>query len=120
MALEDFIVFLEGGDSVVGDFLNNNVQAAETFEKLASESSELKNNLDGIFSVVPGLAEALKGLEFNEMLVSTMRELAAIMEFFNSVVERFAIAGKYRDAKIAEAGGDRSTIMSNIDTMYAM
>ncbi|ATI16080.1 putative tape measure protein [Pseudomonas phage vB_PaeS_B8] len=120
LALEDFIVFLEGGDSVFGDFLNNNVQAAETFEKLASESSELKNNLDGIFSVVPGLAEALKGLEFNEMLVSTMRELAAIMEFFNSVVERFAIAGKYRDAKIAEAGGDRSTIMSNIDTMYAM
>ncbi|ALT58348.1 tail length tape measure protein [Pseudomonas phage PaoP5] len=120
LVLEDFIVFLEGGDSVFGDFINNNVEAAEAFEKMALASGELKTNLDGIFAVVPGLADALKGLELNEMLVSTMRELAAIMEFFNGIVERFAIADKYKNAKIAEAGGDRSTIMSNIDTMYAM
>ncbi|ADD65022.1 putative tape measure protein [Pseudomonas phage PAK_P1] len=120
LVLEDFIVFLEGGDSVFGDFINNNVEAAEAFEKMALASGELKTNLDGIFAVIPGLADALKGLELNEMLVSTMRELAAIMEFFNGIVERFAIADKYKNAKIAEAGGDRSTIMSNIDTMYAM
>lgn len=115
LALDDLIVFAEGGDSVFGDWLNSSPEAASAFKELAEEAKTFGANIKYALDQSLELAGGLKGLSFPEMLVATMKELTSLMALFNSSVDRFVAAGQY--AKQTNSSG--SAVEANARNMLA-
>ena len=95
LALDDLIVYSEGGDSMFGRWLESSPEAETAFKALAAEASTFGENLKMAFEQATELGGALDGLSFPDMIVATMKELTALMSLFNKSIDRFVAAGQY-------------------------
>lgn len=95
LALDDLIVYSEGGDSMFGRWLESSPEAETAFKALSEEASTFGENLKMAFEQAVELGGALDGLSFPEMIVATMKELTALMGLFNRSIDRFVAAGQY-------------------------
>lgn len=119
LALEDLIAFSEGKDSLFGRWIEKMPEAKKAFEELRGTVAGLSNTLDGIFLQIKDLDPALKGLNFSDMLVSTMHEIDLLLKSFTAVVDRMVSAGIYSRAKTqAEGGGFFSSNWNNFVGMF--
>lgn len=120
LAVEDLIAFSEGKDSLFGRWIDEIPAAKTAFEDLRTTFLDLSGTMDGIFLQIKDLDPALKGLNFSDMLVTTMREITALLETFNAVVDHAVSAGLYSKAKTqAEGGGFFASNWNNIVGMFS-
>lgn len=104
LAVDDLIVYSEGGDSMFGQWLDSSPEAQKAFEGMSAEAKIFGENLKMALDQAGTLGETLKGLSLPEVLTATMRELTALMRLFNSTIDRFVAAGQYAQAT-NESGG---------------
>lgn len=116
LAFDDLMTYLEGGESVLGDWLAATPEAQAAFDNLAESSSKFGENIKYAFERVGELAPALKGLSFSDVLISTMKELDALLKAFNSVVDRFVAAGVFAQ----ETNQTGTGLEANLRNMVAM
>lgn len=115
LALDDLITYSEGGDSLFGRWLADSPETLRTFKALASEAGIFGQNIKAAIEGAGELAGSLDGLSLPDMLVSTMRELTALMETFNSAVTRFVKAGQYAQ----QTNSSGTTVEANARNMLA-
>jgi len=95
LAFDDLITFMEGGESVFGDWLASTPEAQAAFTELSAEAEKFGNNIKAAFEELVKLAAGMEGLQFSDMLITTMQELKVILETFNNLVDRFVAAGVF-------------------------
>lgn len=116
LAFDDLITYMEGGESVLGTWLESTPEAKEAFTELATEAKEFGQNIKDAFDELVRLAGGLEGLNFSDMLIATMRELKSILEAFNDLVERFKASAAFASTN-NETG---TTLEANIRTMQGL
>lgn len=116
LAFDDLITYMEGGESVFGKWLESTPEAQKAFTELAAEAKEFGQNIKDAFEELVQLAGGLEGLNFSDMLIATMRELKAILESFNDLVERLKASAAF--AKTNNETG--TTLEANIRTMQGL
>lgn len=104
LAFDDLITYLEGGDSVLGDWLEQTPEAQKAFTELSAEAVEFGENIKGAVEQLVYLATGLEGLSFSDVLITTMQELKAILEAFNNLVERLKASAAF-SGSFDEPGG---------------
>ncbi|WYV99013.1 hypothetical protein Amme3_00017 [Pseudomonas phage vB_PpuM-Amme-3] len=116
LAFDDLITYMDGGESVLGSWLESTPEAKEAFNGLAAEAKEFGQNIKEAFDELVSLSGGLEGLNFSDMLISTMKELKAILESFNNLVERFKASAAF--AKTNNETG--TTLEANIRTIQGL
>lgn len=116
LAFDDLITYMEGGDSVLGDWLESTPEAQKAFTELAAEAKEFGTNISDAFDELVKLSGGLEGLNFSDMLIATMKELKAILESFNDLVERFKASAAFAQTN-NETG---TTLEANIRTIQGL
>lgn len=116
LAFDDLITYMEGGESVLGTWLESTPEAKEAFNGLAAEAKEFGDNIKSAFDELVKLSGGLEGLNFSDMLIATMKELKAILEAFNDLVERFKAS-----AAFASTNNETGTVLEqNIRTIQGL
>lgn len=108
LAVEDLMVFAEGGDSLFGRFLDSSPEAQAAFDDFVKQAGILGTYLGQAWDYLSKIVGGLEGLSFPEMFTATLRELALILEGINRVIDRFQMAGKYAEMKNPEGSTSRS------------
>lgn len=121
LVLQDLSTFAQGGNSVFGNWLKDTPAAQEAFDGLAKSAGEFWYNLKQALGVTGDLEKALKGLNFSGMMISTMRELKAILDLFNAVVKKFVDAGVFAQMETqGDTPGLATTVKANLKNMQAV
>ena len=115
LAVEDLMVYMEGGDSLFGRFLESSPEAQAALDNFSKEAKQFGEYLQLALTNGLELAGAMEGLSFPEMFVNTMRELSTILKLFNDTVDRFVAAGQYAQMMAPEGG-----ISANLANMRAV
>lgn len=116
LAFDDLITYMEGGESVLGSWLETTPEAQEAFSELATEAREFGDNIKSAFDELVKLSGGLEGLSFSDMLIATMKELKSILEAFNDLVERFKAS-----AAFATTNNETGTVLEqNIRTIQGL
>lgn len=95
LAFDDLIGYLNGDESMLGNWLAETPAAQAAMDDLKKSAGEFGDNIKAAFGSVSDLLPALKELNFSDVLVATMKEINAMLEAFNATVERFRAAGVY-------------------------
>lgn len=115
LAVEDVMVYMEGGDSLFGRFLESSPEAQAALDGFSKEAKQFGEYLQLAVTNGLQLAGAMEGLSFPEMFVNTMRELSTILKLFNDTVDRLATAGQYAQMMAPEGG-----VSANLANMEAV
>ena len=115
LAVEDLMVYMEGGDSMFGRFLESSPEAKAALEGFTKEAKQFGEYLQLAVTNALELVGGLQGLSVPEMFMNTMRELQTILKLFNDTVDRFVAAGQYAQMMAPEGG-----IGANLANMRAM
>jgi len=115
LAVEDLMVYMEGGDSLFGRFLESSPEAQAALDGFSKEAKQFGEYLQLAVTNGLDLAGAMKGLSFPEMFINTMRELQTILKLFNDTVDYMVAAGQYAQMMAPEGG-----IAANLANMRAM
>lgn len=113
LAIEDLIVYSEGGESVFGTWVESSTEAKTALDELSTEATKFGDNIKMALEQAGLLGGALEGLSFPEMLTATMKELTMLMKLFNDSIDRFVAAGQYSRAT-NESGGALEANARNI------
>jgi tape measure domain-containing protein len=94
LAIDDLIVYSEGGDSLFGDWINSTPDAQQGIEKLGNAIDNLIVTLDGIpakFGLITDsvgtLSTAITGLSFSSSFLSAMDKLASLVNALGNGIE---------------------------------
>ena len=104
LAIEDVMVYMEGGDSLFGRFLESSPEAQAAMDAFSKEAKLTGEYLQMAVTNLFELLSGMKGLSFPEMFVNTMRELATILKLFNDTVDHMVAAGQYAQMMAPEGG----------------
>jgi tape measure domain-containing protein len=115
LAVEDLMVYMEGGDSMFGRFLESSPEAKAALEGFTTEAKQFGEYLQLAVTNALELVTGLQGLSVPEMFINTMRELQTILKLFNDTVDRFVAAGQYAQMMAPEGG-----LSANLANMRAM
>ena len=115
LAVEDLMVYMEGGDSMFGRFLESSPEAKAALEGFTTEAKQFGEYLQLAVTNALELVTGLQGLSVPEMFMNTMRELQTILKLFNDTVDRFVAAGQYAQMMAPEGG-----VGANLANMRAM
>lgn len=115
LAIEDVMVYMDGGESLFGKFLDSSPEAKAALDGFTTEAKQFGEYLQLAVTNAIELAGAIDGLSFPEMFISTMRELQTILKLFNDTVDRFVAAGQYAQMMAPEGG-----VSANLANMQAM
>ncbi len=115
LAVEDVMMYMEGGDSLFGRFLESTPEAKSALEGFTAEAKQFGEYLQLAVTNAIALVGGLQGLSFPQMFIDTMRELAGILKLFNDAVDRLATAGQYAQMMAPEGG-----VGANLANMKAM
>lgn len=115
LAVEDVMMYFQGGDSMFGRFLESSPEAKAALEGFTSEAKQFAEYLQLAVTNALELVGGLKGLSLPEMFISTMRELQAILKLFNDTVDRLVAAGQYTQMMAPEGG-----VSANLANMRAL
>ena len=115
LAIQDVMVYANGGDSLFGRFLESSPEARAALEGFSKEARQFGEYLQLAVTNALELAGGLKGLSLPEMFINTMRELQTILKLFNDTVDRFVAAGEYAQMMNPEGG-----VGANLANMRAM
>lgn len=115
LAVEDLMVYMEGGDSMFGRMAEDAPGFSAALQGFSKEAKQFGEYLQLAVTNGLELAGAMEGLSFPEMFVNTMRELQTILKLFNDTVDRFVAAGQYAQMMAPEGG-----IGANLANMRAM
>lgn len=115
LAVEDVMMYMQGGDSMFGRFLESTPEAKAALEGFTAEAKQFGEYLQLAVTNALELLGGLQGLSFPQMFIDTMRELAGILKLFNDAVDRLATAGQYAQMMAPEGG-----VGANLANMKAM
>lgn len=115
LAVEDVMMYMAGGDSMFGRFLDSSPEAKAALEGFTAEAKQFGEYLQLAVTNALELLGGLQGLSFPQMFVDTMRELSTILKLFNDAVDRLATAGQYAQMMAPEGG-----VGANLANMQAM
>lgn len=116
LAFDDLFSYFNGDESLLGEWLAQNQEAAEVMGDLRKEASAFAEVISNAFSSTVNLAAGLQGLSVPDMLLSTMKELDAMLKAFNELVDRFSAAKQYADI----SNVTNTPLEQNLRTMQAM
>lgn len=117
LAIDDIMTFNRGGTSLFGNWLKDNDKASQAFDDMKNSLSELKKTWkeltgsegnDSFKSTVEWFTKAIGTMNFNDMFISTMHELARLMDTITATINRFTGANDYsrrRSSPDAPEGG---------------
>jgi tape measure domain-containing protein len=117
LAVQDVMVYANGGDSLFGRFLESSPEAKLALEDFTKEAKQFGEYLQLAVTNALELAGGLEGLSLPQMFIDTMRELSAILKLFNDTVDRMVAAGQYAQMMNPD-GSTIGTNLSNIRAMY--
>lgn len=115
LAIEDLMVYMEGGDSMFGRFLESSPEAQAALDKFSKEARQFGEYLQMAVTNGLELAGAMEGISLPQMFINTMRELSTILKLFNDTVDYLATAGQYAQMMAPEGG-----VAANLANMRAM
>lgn len=115
LAVEDVMMYFQGGDSMFGRFLESSPEAKAALEGFTSEAKQFAEYLQLAVTNALELVSGLKGLSLPEMFINTMRELQTILKLFNDTVARLVAAGQYSQMMAPEGG-----VGANLANMRAL
>lgn len=95
LVLEDLATFAEGGDSLFGRWLQDTPAAQEAFDGLKESAALFAENVKNAWDYALKLAGSLEGLTFSDVMITTMKELKALLDAFNALVQRATDAGMF-------------------------
>lgn len=79
LALDDFLTYLAGGDSVFGDFVKDTPGAQQAVDSIGKSFEGIVDMLGKVLEKLGPVGEALKGLTFSDVLLSTLKTLDAVL-----------------------------------------
>ena len=120
LVVEDLVGYAQGKDSLFGRFLDKYPEAKTAFDEFVKQSGILSTYLGQAWDYLTKVTGGLQGLSFPEMFTSTLRELSAIMEAINRMIDRFQMAGKYAEMKNPEGSTSRAMGGLQADNFEAM
>lgn len=98
LAIEDLIVFSQGGESMFGAWLEESPAANEAFQALSKEASEFGEHLSAALGKVKELAPSLEKLSFSSVFTAYLDYLTWLLKTLNSTLDRLSAGSKYADA----------------------
>lgn len=87
LALDDLIVYSEGGESVFGNWLKDTPGAQMAVDKLGASFDNLKMAITGIDDKVGGLNTKIGTLSFSQSFLSSMDKLASLLNALGNGIE---------------------------------
>lgn len=114
LAIQDVMVYMEGGDSLFGRFLSGHPEAKAAMDDIVHQVQVLGTYLTESTGFVGDLAKSFEGLTIPDMFIATLREIDAILKTINAAIDRFRMAGAYAES---QGGG---TVERNYNNMKAM
>lgn len=87
LALDDLIVYSEGGESVFGNWLKDTPGAQQAIDKLGASFDNLKMAVSGIDQQVGGLNTKIGSLSFSQSFLSSMDKLASLLNALGNGIE---------------------------------
>lgn len=87
LALDDLIVYSEGGESVFGNWLKDTPGAQMSIDKLGASFDNLKLAVTGIDDKVGGLNTKIGTMSFSQSFLSSMDKLASLLNALGNGIE---------------------------------
>lgn len=88
LALDDLIVYSEGGDSLFGRWVADTPGAQEAVDSLKASAQSLGDTIKGALTSTMEFAKGLEGLSLSDMLLTTLKEVKAILDLINSAIQK--------------------------------
>lgn len=120
LAIQDIVGYTQGKDSLFGRFLAGSEDGTKAFDDLSASLKTFNTNLETALQGARDLGPLLKGLSFSDFLVNTMRELTAILDTFNSVVNRMVSAGYFAGQSTKGETGLSGLVMRNFRNIQGL
>lgn len=118
VALDDFATYLNGGDSMFGDWIKNTEGAQAAIDKLKASWETFTNlfKTGDLTKSADEFGNSIKGISFSDMFISTLHEISRILDLFTATVNRLTNAGMFAQ----QANGSGTALEGNFRNVQGL